>query len=480
MPTSFSEQYEADYLVIGAGASGLAFVDTLISESDASVIIIDNRHKPGGHWVDVYSFVTLHQPSSFYGVNSKELSQGKIDHSGLNQGLNELATGTEVQAYYDNLMRDTLLPSGRVKYFPLCKYLGYGVIKHLITGHEFKVHYKRKLVDSTYYKTSIPATHKAQFDITPEVTVIPPNALPKVLQSVEHKFKHFTLLGGGKTAIDTCLWLLQNHVNPADISWYMPRDAWFLDRKNTQPTADFFTDTIGAQASQLEAIAESTSIPDMFLRLEKAEVFLRLDPTVMPQMFHGATISKAELNQIKRIKHVLRKGRVLQISASEIICTQGTESPITKSLYIDCTASAITNLVIEPIFQDKIIKLQTVRAYQPTFSAAFIAHIELTYEDNDKKNQLTKVVPLPNNVEDWIELTYRNMMNQFFWSKEPGLKEWIAKQRLDGFSKLVRSVKFYQLDKLRILNRMRKAAKPAIAKLKIYRDVLAAAASADK
>lgn len=107
----------ADYVVIGAGASGMAFVDTLVAESRATVILIDNRHKPGGHWNDVYSFVTLHQPSSFYGVNSKELSKGQIDQSGLNKGLNELASGAEVQAYFDNVMRDTILPSARVKYF---------------------------------------------------------------------------------------------------------------------------------------------------------------------------------------------------------------------------------------------------------------------------------------------------------------------------------------------------------------------------
>ncbi|MFQ3218019.1 MAG: hypothetical protein ACI96W_000359 [Paraglaciecola sp.] len=480
MQKKISESYYADYLVIGAGASGLAFVDTLIGESDATIIIIDNRHKPGGHWVDAYSFVTLHQPSSFYGVNSKELSNGRIDHTGLNQGLNELATGAEVQAYYDNVMRDTLLPSGRVQYFPLCEYLGDGRVKHLITGREFNVLYKTKLVDSTYYKTSIPATHQPQFEIEHGLTMIPPNALPNTLNKIEHGFKYFTVLGGGKTAIDTCLWLLQNQVQPENISWYMPRDAWFIDRKTAQPTAEFFADAIGAQAGQLEAIAESTSIADMFLRLEKAGVFLRLDPDVLPQMFHGATISKAELAQIKRIKHIIRKGRVLKLSATQIVCALGTEAPKAQSLYIDCTASALTNFVVEPVFQGDTIKLQMVRAYQPTFSAAFIAHIEVTYLDNDKKNQLSKVVPLPNKVEDWIEMTYRNMMNQFFWSKEPGLKDWMLNQRLDGFSKLVQGVKFYQFDKLKVLNRMRKAAKPAVAKLKTYRDFVAASSSVNK
>jgi len=469
MQRSMLSEHKANYVVVGAGASGLAFVDTLISESESTVIIIDNRHKPGGHWVDAYSFVTLHQPSSFYGVNSKELSKGKIDTIGLNKGLNELATGAEVQAYFDNLMRDTLIPSGRVKYFPMCDYLGDGRVKNLVTGQEFSVRYSDKLVDSTYYKTAIPATHTPQFEIDSSVVMVPPNNLPSMLSKKEHGFTHFTLLGGGKTAIDTCLWLMQNQVNADNITWVMPRDAWFIDRKNTQATQQFFTDTMGAQASQLEAIAESTSIPDMFLRLEKAGVFFRLDPTVLPTMFHGATISKDELKLLQNIKHIVRKGRVLDISSSQMTCTNGTEPSRSNSLYIDCTASAITNLEIQPVFQNDVIKIQTVRAYQPTFSAAFIAHIELMKKDNVKKNLLAQVVPLPNSIDDWVEMTYRSMMNQYFWSKEPGLKNWIKQQRLDGFSKLMSQVKFYEFAKLKILNRMRKAARPAVAQLKAYR-----------
>jgi len=62
---------ETDYLVVGAGAAGLAFADTLIAESDAEVVIVDRRAAPGGHWNDAYPFVRLHQPSLYYGVNSR-------------------------------------------------------------------------------------------------------------------------------------------------------------------------------------------------------------------------------------------------------------------------------------------------------------------------------------------------------------------------------------------------------------------------
>ena len=45
-----SSAIDTDYVVIGAGAAGLAFADTLLTESPCSVTIIDEREGPGGHW----------------------------------------------------------------------------------------------------------------------------------------------------------------------------------------------------------------------------------------------------------------------------------------------------------------------------------------------------------------------------------------------------------------------------------------------
>jgi hypothetical protein len=42
----------ADYLVIGAGAMGMAFIDTMIAESDATVAVLDRYHQPGGRAQD--------------------------------------------------------------------------------------------------------------------------------------------------------------------------------------------------------------------------------------------------------------------------------------------------------------------------------------------------------------------------------------------------------------------------------------------
>ena len=112
------QQLKTDYLVIGSGAMGMAFSDSLLTETDANLIIVDKHHQPGGHWNDAYPFVRLHQPSAFYGVNSKNLGRDNIDMTGLNKGLYELASNSEVCSYFDQVMQGQFLSSGRVQYFP--------------------------------------------------------------------------------------------------------------------------------------------------------------------------------------------------------------------------------------------------------------------------------------------------------------------------------------------------------------------------
>jgi len=464
---------EADYLIVGSGAVGMAFADVLLTETDATMIIVDKYQKPGGHWNVAYPFVTLHQPSAFYGVSSVELSKGLKDEIGLNKGLNDLASGAEVNAYFDSVMRHKFLPSGRVKYYPMCEYKGNGVFKSMLTGKEYQVKANRKTIDATYLKTTVPSTHTPNFSIAPEVRFMPLNDLPKI----DSPPAGFVIIGGGKTGIDACLWLLEHHVDPDKITWIMSRDAWLLDRQNTQPTEEFFKYSIGAQADQFEAIAEADSITDLFDKLEERGVLLRLDKNVRPKMFHGATISQEELKELQKIKNVVRMGRVTEVTLDEIILDQGSMPTSRDHVHVDCSASAISNLEMKPIFQGELITPQTVRSYQPVFSAALIAHVEAAYEDDDKmKNGICKVVPLPNHDTDWIRMLAAFMTNQYNWGQDKEMRAWLRNNRLDGFSKMVSEVSKEDQEKQDILLRLRNSAIPAMMKLQHFMTELEATA----
>ena len=468
MPSD-SKRYETDYLIVGAGAMGMAFADTVLDESDdLEILLVDRYHQPGGHWNVAYPFVTLHQPSAFYGVNSVELGSGRRDEIGLNRGLFELASGAEILAYFDQVMRHRFLPSGRVQYLPMHDVVEIdGLSARLtsrLTGAVATATARRSVVDATHLKTSVPATHEPNFEIEHGVRLLPPNDLPRLEQAPDG----FVVLGGGKTAIDACLWLLQNGVEPASIRWIVPRDSWFMDRGNTQPSMDFFETTIGTIAAQMEAVAGSTSVDELFERLEDAGVLLRLDAQHEPSMFHGATVSRQELDELRRIDQVVRMGRVQRITPEVIHLDQGDIATSPDTVHVDCTASAVGNLEMVPVFQNGRIVPQTIRSIQPVFSAALIAFIDLHIEDEAEKNRLSRVVPVPNHSVDWIHMQAVAMANQYAWSQEPAVREWLGANRLDGFSRLMREAPADDEAKQSILRRLRENTPAAVAKLHQY------------
>src|SRR3954462_14896949 len=95
---------DTDYLVVGAGAAGMAFIDALIDHADVHVTLVDRRHAAGGHWQDAYPFVQLHQASVFYGVASTVLGTGAVQGEGPEAGLQERARRAEIQHYYDDVL----------------------------------------------------------------------------------------------------------------------------------------------------------------------------------------------------------------------------------------------------------------------------------------------------------------------------------------------------------------------------------------
>ncbi|MDD2056657.1 NAD(P)/FAD-dependent oxidoreductase [Pseudomonas sp. GD03860] len=456
-----------DYLVIGAGATAMAFVDTLLDESDASVLMVDRHAQPGGHWNDAYSFVRLHQPSAFYGVNSRELGSGRKDESEWGGGMYELASGAEIVSYFDQLMHQRFLPSGRVHYFPMHSYEGDRTANHcitsLLTGDSRAVQVRRKLVDATIAQTAVPSTHAPRYRVAPGVRCITPNDLPRIGQPP----LRYVVVGGGKTGIDACLWLLQNGVAPSRIQWIVPNAFWLLDRANVQPGQENFVRTIGSLVKQFDAIGAADSISDLFLRLEGAGELLRIDTAVEPNGFRGATVSQGELQALRRISDVVRLGRVQAIESDRVILERGSLAGDPDALYIDCSASAVPIIPDGSVhaFEGSRINLVTVSSYQILFSAALIAYVESHLDDQVQMNSLCGVVPAPRSDVDWIRMWAVYLGNQRQWKHHAGLSNWLAQCHLHLLPAVLKSLQEGDPAKLAVLNQFTAARKRALENL---------------
>ena len=407
--------YQTDYLIIGGGASGIAFADTLLTETDATITIVDRGHSPGGHWNYTYPFVRLHQPSAAYGVVSKRLGRDAVDTIGGNKGLNELAGAGEIKGYFQQVLDRTLLPSGRVTYLANSDYQENGNVVSKISGETASIEVRKKTVHSAYLTSDTPESHTPKFSVDPDVHLV----TPKGLAEQEHAASQYVVAGSGKTAIDVCLWLLANNVDPNRILWVMPRDSWFLDRRFFQTSEEFFDFRLNYSAKETEAIINAKSTEDLFERLDADKILLRLDKEVTPTSFKCATVTEAELETLRSIKNIVRKGYVSHIGNGRLHLSGGTEKTLRDAIHIDCTASAISDVPPRPVFEGTNIYIQGVRACQPTFSAAFLAFMEATGRSEKDKNALTAPVNYPVDAEDWIRQKFISGQNQFAWISDP-------------------------------------------------------------
>ena len=417
-----------DYLIIGSGAIGMSFADQLLTDTDANIAIVDRHHMPGGHWNDAYSFVRLHAPSAFYGVGSRQLGNHRIDLTGLNKGYYELASGAEIVSYFDRLMQDRFLPSGRIQYFPMCDYLGDGRFISVLSDTIQQIAWNKRLVDTTFVETQVPSTHTPSFQVADGVRLVTPNLLP--VSAPRHR--RYVILGGGKTAMDVGIWLLQMGARPENIRWIVPQDSWLINRDTTQPGDAFFARTVDGMVRHFEAAAEATSVADYFERLEQLGQMLRIDQTVWPTVFRGATLATPEVQALRTIKDVVRKGRAKRVAQNAIVLEQGTVDAAPDDLYVDCTAKGFRRRPPVPVFDGDRITPQMVRPGRFSFSAALIAHVEAAYDNDAIKNDICVPIATPDVAADRLRNVLSDLQNGQRWAAEKTLGPWIAEHRLSG------------------------------------------------
>ena len=249
---------------------------------------------------------------------------------------------------------------------------------------------RRKFVDARYLEASIPATHTPSFEIADGARVVPVNDLPEVAEAGTR----FTVLGSGKTAVDACVWLLDNDVEPDQIRSVRPRDHWFHHRRHYQ-TLDLVGDNMEGISLDAQAGAEATDIEDLFDRLEASGRLVRIDPSAKATMYRITMLSPTELDQLRQIEDVVRLGHVERIERDRILLANGETETGPDVVHVDCTAQGLRSVPPVPVFQDGRIVLQQIRQNSPTFNSALIAFVEVHREDDAEKKRPLPTQSLP-------------------------------------------------------------------------------------
>jgi len=399
---------------------GMAFTDALIDHADVHVTLVDRRHAAGGHWSDAYPFVQLHQASVFYGVASTVLGTGAVQRRGPEAGLQERARQSEINAYYDDILHDRFLGSGRVEFLGGSDYRRDGsahLVTSLVSGDTVRVDVRRRVVDATYLSPTIPATTPPPFSVDDDVRVAPVNELARLRSAATD----YVIVGSGKTATDGIVWLLANGVAPDRIVWVRPRDPWMLNRAVVQPAPVV---GLGLAADTMAAAADAESLDELFLRLEAAGVMLRIDEGAVPTMAKTPTLAGWELDRLRTIERVVRLGHIRRVTTREIVLDRGSVGLAPGALVVHCAASGLRYPPLVPLWRPDAIRLQTVRAGFPCFNAALTGYVEATRDDDRDRNRLCPPNTLPDTTASWARMQVRGTVAARRFGAEPDIAAW--------------------------------------------------------
>jgi hypothetical protein len=418
-----TRKIDADYLVVGAGAMGMAFTDALTDHADVRVAVVDRRHSVGGHWLEAYPFVRLHQSSAFYGVPSTLLGGGQLQQRGPEEGLQERASQAAICEYYARAL-DRMVESGKVEFYPNAEYVGDRTVVSHVSGQRYDVPEHCRIVDAHYLAPSIPAEKPAPFDVDADARVLPVNALARI----DHGPREYVVVGSGKTATDACIWLLSRGVDPDAICWVRPREPWMMNRAVVQPDPAIF---LGMVADTMYAAEQASSLEDLFLRLEDAGIMLRIDRTVSPTMAKAPTLATWELDQLRALENVVRRGHLGAVERGRLVFGDGSVDIAKDAVVVHCAADGLKYPPLVPVWRPDQIMLQPIRAGFPCFGAAVVGYVEATRNDDAEKNRLCPPTPYGNSMADWARMNVLGARAAKSFSSEPDIAEWSSRVALN-------------------------------------------------
>jgi hypothetical protein len=285
-----------------------------------------------------------------------------------------------------------------------------------VSGHEYDVRVRRRVVNAHYLEPLIPANLPPPFVAEPG-TVISVNELV----SVGAAPSQYVIVGSGKTATDACVWLLGNGVDPDAICWIRPRDPWMFNRAVIQPDPAVFT---GVVADIMEAATQAGSLDDLFLRLEAAGVMLRVDRERLPTMARTPTLAQWELDLLRNIENVVRLGHVRAVRSGEIELDGGRIEIARDAVVVHCAAAGLRDEPAVPIWDEDGITIQPIRSGFPCFGAALAGYVEATRDSDEEKNRLCPSTPYCNSLATWARMMVLGARATASFGTEADIQAW--------------------------------------------------------
>lgn len=221
--------------------------------------------------------------------------------------------------------------------------------------------------------------------------------------------------------MDAAVWLLRQGVAPDAITWVRPRDPWLLNRAVVQPDPAIF---LGMAADTMTAAAEASSADDLFLRMEAAGVMLRIDRTATPTMAKTPTLATWELELLRSIEDVVRRGHLRGVEPGRLRFAEGDVRIPRDAVIVHCAASGLKYPGLVPIWRPGVITPQPVRVGFPCFGAALTGYVEATRDTDEEKNAVCRPSPYADTPADWTAMQVIGGDASLAMANEDDIRQW--------------------------------------------------------
>ena len=104
-------------------------------------------------------------------------------------------------------------------------------------------------------------------------------------------------------------------------------------------------------ADTMQAAAAATSLEDLFLRLEDAGIMLRIDRSVMPTMAKAPTLATWELEQLRTLENVVRRGHLESVDRGRLSFADGSVAVADDALVVHCAADGLKYPPLVPVWR---------------------------------------------------------------------------------------------------------------------------------
>jgi hypothetical protein len=138
-----------------------------------------------------------------------------------------------------------------------------------------------------------------------------------------------------------------------------------------------------------------------------------------------------EVERIRQVEHVVRKGHVRRIGTNEVTLADGTIEARSAEVFVDCTARGVPTTALRPVFEPGRITMEFLTLGNAPYSAAIIGVVEALCDDDVERNRLCPPMRFDGTLLGFPSLVLTALASSKARAAEPQLNAWNSGSRMN-------------------------------------------------